>query len=399
MSDIPKLTDDEREKIECMVEQFKRGDSCTSHDQCLRCNRCDQMLGNNWCPKLSRDERAKALQRVLDDQPKPLAFTMPESLSDEQMAWLESSVKKERCFVSRDINCSEACYGWVESRQPGKMGCRERPRTLRLTPEYLDMFRDILAHHKLPPHNVIQFEQEEYDAWTKWLTRHPSACPRRYNYHVNCRSKSVCMKIFPELTKCPCNQYSPEITRTVIEKCIALGPKEEFEKYYIWWTDKCLRPEWAGKMEYVVREEGRRMIFDNGECLDIDRTEAYTKTPPPPEEPAFEQYVAVTVRGNVVYIIDILSSGLTLHSSAGGIYHKDDLTRLTNPRKARDMLNKQLGEESIVEEIKERMRVYALCYENNPHVTHEHAQGHLDAYMQIRAFITELERKAKCPKS
>ncbi len=144
MDKNPKLTEDEREKIKCMLECLAKDWGCAHSGKYLSCERCKQLtMADKFCDGAVIEDRAKALQRVLDEQPKPLAFMMPESLSDEKREWLETSVEAGKCLHN---HCGILCGLWLGSLLLPCYSLGEDDTK----GVFLNMFRAILAHHKLP---------------------------------------------------------------------------------------------------------------------------------------------------------------------------------------------------------------------------------------------------------
>ncbi len=257
---------------------------------------------------------------------KPLECTMPETLAPGVLEWLEASVKAGKCQShlnyrgkDQDWSCDVLCHTWIDDERHGfcAMGGKL---------EYINMFKAILAHHKLPsleyevpllteeerktltemlihypqtccadrpfncnqcravlkrvfsrgymccniggvepkatqiskilqtvsdkqdsllpPHNVVQFAKLEREKWIWWMGQKEgdSYCPSTRGSHiVEADCDPQCKVVFPKIKgnhenpdlghqhDCPCQHYSEEITRAVIEKCLALGVK--FEEY------------------------------------------------------------------------------------------------------------------------------------------------------------------------
>ena len=184
-------------------------------------------------------EYLKMFQAILKAQLPPLKHNVV-LLSVEEREHVKYVLE---CDQTDSEACMKAKFGcsrcWkIHIRIFGKSACfltNSQGSTLRK--KTLDALEDVLDKQEglLPPHNVVQFGQKAYDNWVWWLALSDAdqrnKCPYNHGMWMS-RTKEDCLKycdpVFLERNDaCPCSRYSPEITRTVIEKCIALGPKEE----------------------------------------------------------------------------------------------------------------------------------------------------------------------------
>lgn len=156
MSDNPnlKLTSEDIELIEKMIPLYLQDKpACTHAYLNLGCSAqmCPVVLIRKSIPDfkcigIPDRQIGRNLRKILDKLPKPkLDFTMPETLALGVREWLEASVKEEYCQVLPvGLTCNDICSVWINPKGQDWLNvCRDKG--------YLDMFKAILAYHKLPP--------------------------------------------------------------------------------------------------------------------------------------------------------------------------------------------------------------------------------------------------------
>ena len=331
-------------------------------------------------------ERADILRKVLDAQLPPLEYEVP-VLNAEERKHVEEMSKacNNSCRASLDKSCDPGCYNII-AKIFGRSDCAFNagadlgsPKRKQIT----DALQDVIDQQEslLPPHNVVKFEREVSDGWVKWLAceKPEDTCPRANDDpRGNNLCKKQCGAVFPDLEPglrgrkglyCPCHQYSPEITRVVIEKCVALGVK--FEEYDVW-------DDLTGEKFTVVADTKSTLSLSNKTCV---WRGTYTLTPPKEE---FKSYLAVWMFADETRIVLITSTDKDcVGSSNGSSYFKENITPITNPRELHDMLHEMSGEKGMVEEIK------AYCQERS----REYIYG--SVYRELFDVIAQFEGKVK----
>ena len=358
-------------------KMIKKLDAHTHQCSGVHCHKCvlREVTSDCWAGGTAPGPKSDAeiLQKVLDAQLPPLKYNVP-VLNEEEREHVGRLIipSKSQCPSTIGFEtCKKICFpltikifGEIGG---GEVNCVFRKGIKHSREQIIDTLKRVLEQQEplLPPHNVVQFAEREYENWKWWLEcKDPNlTCPHHGNILIYCLSEDTnpCKLIFPELLtptapkSCSCHNYPEESVRTIIEKCIALGPK--FEAYPIWYTDK-VDKRLRGQKRTVVKEEGGLMIFDEG-SISIVETHLYTKTPPAPKE-KFEPYVAVRkdtykgsnrTKGTAFHIVK--PQGALLAEDTGGASHYlDRIIPITNTRECRDMCNKVLGQKDMVEEIK-----------------------------------------------
>ena len=347
---IPQISDPE-------VLEWLR--SCVSKGRCQSGRSCDDICGVWVTP--NRDVLTLNEECWTDNKPDPQYLEMFQTILDAQLPPLEYEVPvlnaEEREHVERLLpltksQCSKGQCGGLEqcplcNRITDKIfsdvflkgkcpsiGTGQKYKRKQI----VDTLQVVLDKQEslLPPHNVVKFEQEVFDNWMWWLalsaTKQRNKCPYNRGDWKD-RTKEDCLKycdpVFLERNgSCPCGRYSPEITRVVIEKCVALGVFEEYDvwddegikytiignldgnrchpfkggtmseqallncsktppkfvKYPIWLTDHHeMLLSLRGKTFQVYKHEGSWLYFGDCRKIRIANTHLYTKTPPKEE--------------------------------------------------------------------------------------------------------------------
>ena len=375
--------------------------------------------GQSLCGcRVDYPERIQILRKVLDAQLPPLEYDVPVLNAEER-----EHVGAVLQGPENNCSCSESWCGQDQTRERcmsimDKIFCHARPKGYTDCPlladaykharkQVIDALQDVLDKQEslLPPHNVVKFEREVSDGWVKWLAceKPEDTCPRANDDpRGNNLCKKQCGAVFPDLEPglrgrkglyCPCHQYSPEITRVVIEKCVALGVKFEFKEYHIW-----TRP--GGERLRVIDQSKAYMLCHTASGavrnVAIDDTHRYTKTPPKEE---FKPYLAVVlningasvVRGQIIEIVEVVDGGADgdyLRDSNRWHFEYEHILPITNPDELHDMLHEMSGEKGMVEEIKaEITRLFYIPFQTSEA---------LKVMNKISKFITNLERNGKC---
>ena len=397
----------------------------------LDCSKvCHAWLKSGWhgCgsyEKKTEPARLAMFQAILDAQLPPLKHEVPE-LNEKEREHVEMLIPlphKGGCSNTGGFPvCEHTCRPIIEKifntkrcifNTPAVPGSPERAQIIKA-------LKDVLFQQKplLPPHKIVQFGQREFDGWTWWLRQAEGGhcCPHtRKSSTVRAECMKQCIVAFPRIEgkvgtfdyrkDCPCNRYSPEITRTVIEQCVALGPK--FEKYNIWFTyHASVASDYWGRKCTVIGESSTSLRLRDSLSDKVFSTEKdprrYTLTPPPPKKEEFKPYVAVRTiqhishssikKGFAVAILGVSDNGLEIDSDDCGHQPKNLLT-LTNSEEAYKMLREQLGKDDIVKKIK--VVLERGLDEWKHHKENELARGYYQAYEHVWAILTQLESESK----
>ncbi len=434
---IPQLSAEEIEVIKKMIPLYMENKpACTHAYLNLICSACPipairKSISDFKCMNIPNKQIGQNLQKVLDAQLPPLKYNVPVLNEKEQeVVSTISTYLKTSCY---SIACSH-CHPIIakifgEETCCFALGRKWTPISDPKRAQIIDVLKDVLKQQEplLPPHNVVQFAEPYYTNWVRWLNGpdNEGICPWTDKPIVAgalCEEQCIC--VFPEIEgrfgvcpkdlkqygskvltqvlsvkpDCPCLHYSPAITRTIIEKCVARGP--EFETFSVW--------DAKGRRIRITSQSGSRFYIEPFtwiEEADIGEGKFYTKTPPPPKE-KFEPYVAVRVNGDrvgdafMVIGSTTATEGLKTSEPKSSPWHDQwggYLCEITNPRECRDMLGEVLGEEDIVEEIKK------WCEEYKEHFkvqSGEFCRGKADVYELIYNKITHLQKEhAKCQTS
>ncbi len=489
-----KLTDDQLKWVKPLIARLERNEFCDP-DDIIRCDECMAIMGAGECAPMERQERADLLRKGLAAQePKALAYTIPEELTAEQVEWIQDIVTTGECGWGR--GCTGACDIWVNNnRTPGgSRRCGWTGSNYKISPEYLRMFEEILEYHRLPdytvpaldakeqkivrqianlredtcsglpgsvstagkrcdsicipimikifgkdacplagncynspqrakiirvledvlakqdgllpPHNVVQFGEPEYGNWERWTTESPSECPAEYEViYGGGIPRQVCKKycgdVFPDKgDSCPCHaeDHGEEITRIVIEKCLAKGPKvEEFVEFDVW--DKV-----TGEKQHIVGQEASGYVrWDNGPgngrggMSSAALENSYTLAPP--QEKAFERYLAVIhFHGDDhcqprMVLGPKSEEGFThIRYPAGHESHeRATYWKLQDPDKAHAMLHELSGEKGILAAVKAELKKLTPSDTFNAKFN----EGCRMICNAMLSFIADLEGKAK----
>ena len=357
--------------------------------------------GHSSCAPLN-PEFLEMFKAILDAQLPPLKYNVP-ALNEKERKHVGYLTK---CLVGHcshldDISfCNRRCLSiFTRVFDDQNLQCLPVGPSSPERAQIIDALKRVLKQQEplLPPHNLDPLPQPKWDVLKEWQRHGSVGCPASRGEW----RRSDCCDTFPSLPKqsigrtscsgnsddCPCHFYTRKAVNAVVDLKLAVGP--EFEEFSVW--------DAKGNEIKIVSQSGFCLYIERDAWIheaDVGEGKPYTKTPPPPEE-KFQPYVAVTIRGNVVYIIDEMSSGLSFQSSAGGIYHKDDLIRITNPDEAYRMLGEVLGKKDVVEEIK------TYCEERKAYFTRNttnFSNGMVAASGDVLTFIANREREAKCHK-
>jgi hypothetical protein len=207
--------------------------------------------------------------------------------------------------------------------------------------EALPILKEVLKAQKplLPPHNVVQLEKAEYEAWGKWANcKTPEhSCPHflvwnRVQQPQDCLK--MCDPIFHDRGgRCPCKKYGSEAVLAIIDKILALGPKEELRLC----PYNCNAPCPHDFKEYS--------------CVGCSHKGVLQR-----KKEAFKPYVAVRIkgcrggakshlRGALVQIVGCSSIPNTVTDSCGEDHSLDNILPITDPADALVKLHDLSGEE------------------------------------------------------